>query len=233
MYIPLKYYLDKDYEDIIKQFETTYIYLPSIIRKDTINYIKASVNKASQDFNISGFIVSNLSDLEWLPKGYKYIANYTLNVFNNQTKSKLESLGFSRVTSSFELPKEASLKLNSNNLESVVYGRLPVMTLNYCLLGKANHCYNECTQYCKKNQYYIRDRMNFDFPLIADNIGTITTIYNSKTTSIIPSETNASIYRIDIFYEDIDQIHNIIEHVKQDSRLEGKEYTNGNLNREI
>ena len=107
------------------------------------------------------------------------------------------------------------------------------MTLNYCLLGKANKCYDGCNTLCKKGTYYLKDRMNFNFPIYADHFGTITTIYNSKILSILPSSTNANTYRIDILDENIDEINNIIQAVNLDNRIEGKDYTNGNLNREI
>jgi len=109
------------------------------------------------------------------------------------------------------------------------------MTSSYCLLGKANRCYPECGQKCStQNKYYLKDRMNFLFRVIPDNIQSITTIYNSKINSIdineIPTVTN---YRIDILDESIEEINNIINTVKNGNRLEGKEYTNGNLNRNV
>ena len=62
---------------------------------------------------------------------------------------------------------------------------------------------------------------------------TVTTIYNSKITSIDGSAFNVSSYRIDILDEDVNKINSIVESVLAGKRFEGKEYTNGNLNREI
>lgn len=69
--------------------------------------------------------------------------------------------------------------------------------------------------------------------MIPDNIQTVSTIYNSKITSVETSLFNTSFYRIDILDEDIDTINSIIDKVLSNKRLEGKDYTNGNLNREI
>lgn len=66
-----------------------------------------------------------------------------------------------------------------------------------------------------------------------DNIQTVTTLFNSKITSISPQEFSTNFARIDILEEDISQINEIVQTVKDGKRLEGKEYTNGNLNREI
>ena len=85
----------------------------------------------------------------------------------------------------------------------------------------------------KKGSYFLRDRMKLDFPILPDNTQTITTIYNSKISSILPSQTPASTYRIDILEEKIEDINNIIKAVREDKRQEGKDYTNANQNREI
>ena len=67
-----------------------------------------------------------------------------------------------------------------------------------------------------------------------DNIQTVTTIYNSKTTSIESTDfVFTNVFRIDIIDESIDDINNIVSVVKSGNRFEGKEFTNGNLNREV
>ena len=71
------------------------------------------------------------------------------------------------------------------------------------------------------------------FEIMPDNIQSVTTLYNSKITSISPKDFNIDYARIDILHESIDEINEIIKNVKAGSRLEGKEYTNGNLQKEI
>ena len=73
--------------------------------------------------------------------------------------------------------------------------------------------------------------MNFE--ILPDNIQTVTTVFNSKITSLSPSDFNVDYARFDILHESIDEINTIITTVKSGKRFEGKEYTNGNLNREI
>lgn len=72
-----------------------------------------------------------------------------------------------------------------------------------------------------------------NFPIMLDNIQTVSTLFNSKITSIPLQDLSIHYARIDILEEDISQINKIIQTVKEGKRLEGKEYTNGNLNREI
>ena len=73
--------------------------------------------------------------------------------------------------------------------------------------------------------------MNFE--ILPDNIQSVTTMFNSKTTSIVPDDFNTNSARIDILHEEISEINNIINTVKSNKRFEGKDFTNGNLNREI
>ena len=109
------------------------------------------------------------------------------------------------------------------------------MNMNYCPLGKSNYCYPGCDMNCKNGKkYYLKDRMNFTFPIIPDNIQTVSTLYNSKITSISPNDfDNPLSLRIDILEESIEEIQNIINTVKSGQRLEGQNYTNGNLYKEI
>ncbi len=73
--------------------------------------------------------------------------------------------------------------------------------------------------------------MNFE--ILTDNIQTVSTIYNSKTISIFPNTFNIDYARIDILHESINEINNIINTVNSNNRFDGKDFTNGNLNRQI
>lgn len=84
-----------------------------------------------------------------------------------------------------------------------------------------------------ENSYYLKDRLNMLFPILPDNVQTVTTLFNSKITSISYQDFDINFARIDILDEDISQINNIVETIQSGNRLEGKNYTNGNLNREI
>lgn len=53
-----------------------------------------------------------------------------------------------------------------------------------------------------------------NFRVLFDNIQTVSTIYNSKTTSIVANDFNIDCARIDILDEDIDKINNIVNTVK-------------------
>ena len=195
LYIPLKYFSDKKYFDILEllsQKFDLYIYLPTIIKANYRNLFYNNIEKAIDSFKIKGFVLSNISNLVLvndLVEKYNnidLIANYTFNIYNNYTV-------------------------------------------------KSNKCYPKCDAKCTNTgeTYFLKDRLNMDFEILPDNIQTVTTIYNSKTLSISPADFNIDFARIDILHEDISQINNIISKVRNTERFEGKEFTNGNINREI
>ena len=218
--------------------------MPTIIKGNYKNLFYANIEKSIEKFDIKGFVISNLCNIkllgdlfEDLNKHFKIIANYTFNVFNSNTVLELKKLGISRFILSPELDKKTLTTLADFSYlekELIVYGKIPILNMNYCLLGNTNKCYPECNSRCTKdNTYYLKDRLNMKFRVLPDNIQTVTTVYNSKITSIASSDFNINFARIDILDESVYEIKNIIQTVKSGKRLEGKEYTNGNLNREI
>lgn len=239
LYIPLKYFCDKSYCNILKKLSNsfnTYIYMPTIIRDNYRNLFINNIDNALKNYDIKGFVISNIGDLVLLKeyiKTYDIISNYTLNIFNDTSISKLLEANINTITLSPELSKiDINNFFNNFNTELIVYGNLPVMNSNYCLLGKSNKCYPECTKNCiNSHKYYLKDRMGFLFRIIPDNIQTVTTIYNSKTTFLDVSNLSINYLRIDILDENIEQINNIIKNIKNNTRFEGQDYTNGNFNR--
>ncbi len=248
IYIPLKYFTNKKYDNILKTLSknfTLYIYMPTIIKGNYKNLFYANAENSVKKYEIKGFVISNICNIKLLnelftdlDKYFKLVTNYTFNVFNLQTVLSLKKLGISRFTFSPELDKTTLQNLCDYNYlqkEMIVYGRTPLINMNYCLLGETDKCYPECKARCQneKDIYYLKDRLNMKFPIMPDSTQTVTTLFNSKITSISPQDFLINYARIDILDEDISKINHIVETVKLGKRLEGKEYTNGNLNRDI
>ena len=237
IYIPFKFFLNKECSNIISKICNsfdTFIYMPTIIRDNYNNLINKNLPQILNTYKISGFVLSNIGNFELLKnyKNYEFICNYTFNIFNNLSSCELP---VNTITLSPELNKNDIENFKTNkNVELIVYGKTPLMTSNYCLLGKSNKCYSSCSHKCNSsNKYYLKDRLGFLFRAIPDNIQTVTTIYNSKITSIEHKSLNIDYARIDILDEDISEINNIIDIVSSGNKLEGNIYTNGNFNKEI
>ena len=236
IYIPFRFFLSnkEKVNEICKKFNT-YLLLPSITKS---NYEKLIENNLKDIFrgNIKGIVISNLSHLRILEKYEKeikdldIIANYTLNIVNNNTIKELGKYKISKYIVLPELNKEAIQELQGDLLkETIVYGRTLLMTTEYCTIGTLKNC----SGLCEKGSYKLKDRMGFEFPVYTDRINCNNLIYNSKITSISWKDLNTNSIRIDILEESQKEIQDIINIHKRGERLEGEDYTNGNLNRDI
>ena len=236
IYVPFRYWISEAYKDVLNSIcnnFNTYISLPCIMRNNYLNLFKNNIDKILSSFNVKGFVVSNIGQFELVnsySNDYDLVGNYTLNSFNSETAKALD---VSTVCVSPELDKDTISNLTvPNNKEVIAYGNLPLMNSNYCLLGKSNKCYKDCDKKCMNhNSYFLKDRLGFLFRIVPDNIDTVTTIYNSKTTSISLDGLNCDYARIDILDETIDEINSIISKVLNKEKIEGKQFTNGNLNK--
>ena len=238
LYIPYKYFLNSSYdftlETLCNKFKV-FLYMPSIMRENYFGALNSTIEK-SLNFGVKGFVISHISQIESLRKyNLPVIGNYTLNVYNNKSIKTLKDFGLVKFTPSVELEKVDLLELlNLASLPSelIVYGKTPLMTNNYCYLGKSNRCYKDCKKLCLENsKFYLKDRLGFEFRIVPDNTCTITTIYNSKITSINYTDfiNKINSVRIDILDENLDDIQKIINKVKKNERFEGKDFTNGKI----
>ena len=245
VYIPLRFFMRKDcakaLENITSNFKT-YIYMPAIIKANYKNIIKHGLEDLIDNFNIAGFVVSSLGDfvlLEKYKKKYEFIGNFSLNAFNTISINIYNSLGIKRITLSPELNLSDITSIVETEkehipLELIVYGNMPIMKMNYCVLGVSNLCYPKCQMRCgSNNKYYLKDRLGFNFRILPDNIQTVTTIFNSKTTCITHINSGIQNLRIDILDENIDEINNIAKSAYTCEKIDGNQYTYGNLNRDV
>ncbi len=110
--------------------------MPTIIKGNYKNLFYANAENSVKNYEIKGFVISNLCNIRLLnelftdlDKYFKLVANYTFNVFNSQTVLALKEQGISRFTISPELDKKAIQTLCDYNYlqkEMIVYGRLIV-----------------------------------------------------------------------------------------------------------
>ena len=239
VYIPLKFFIKKEFESKlleISQFTNCYIDIPTIVRDNFRNVFYNNFDEKVNKFNIKGLVISNLSGIEFMMKyvgKLDIVSKYTLNIYNNHTIDELKKVGVNRVTISPELDSETIIDLCNNSslpTEFLVYGKLPVMHIQYCPLGKSNKCYPTCSMKCKtSNRFYLEDRLGYKFEFVPDNMQTITKIYNSKINSIDYAKFPFDSCLISI--TDEDNLDEIIYNVKNNIKFEGKNYTNGNLNK--
>lgn len=237
-YIPYRYFISEKYKELLKAISqkfNTYIYMPPVI-KDNIskNNLEENIKNIILNFAIKGAVLSHISQIK-IFKDFtlELIANYNFNIFNTYSANELKEKGFTRFIPSLELNKnelKSLLDKATINTEAIVYGKTPLMTNNYCYLGQSNKCYKDCDRKCMLNEKYeLKDRLGFKFRILPDNTCTLTTIFNSKTTSITFEDLKLDYTRIDILDESYEEIKNIISTVKAGRRFDGKDFTNGKI----
>lgn len=87
---------------------------------------------------------------------------------------------------------------------------------------------------CQENkQYFLEDRMHLKFPVLPDNMQTVTTIFNSKITFLDSNQLSTNHIRMDFLEESIDEINEAVALMRQGKRKSGDNYTNGNFAREV
>lgn len=242
-YIPFKYFIDNDYKNTITQISKKaklYVYMPIIIKDNYRNIILNHLDTILNTYKIEGIVISNISSINYL-KDYasklKIVANFNFNIFNNYNIDELKKLGISKITLSPELDKSSLQELANNScmpVELLVYGKLPVMNIGYCLLGSSNKCYPTCKMLCRTNsRYFLKDRLNMYFRVVPDNLQTVTTLYNSKITSIDYSDFNVESVRVSIIDRNVKEINKILDKVKNNQPFTGAEYTKGNINKHV
>ncbi len=148
VYVPLRCFRDSKNKEVIKDITSkfnTYIYLPAVMNLNYMNLLDAYITSFISKYDIKGFVFSSIGEFGFIKDSKKYkdfdfIGNYTLNVFNNYSVDELSSEGLSTITLSPELSKKDIQEIASShaNKELIVYGKLKVMTTNYCLLGQSN-----------------------------------------------------------------------------------------------
>ena len=146
--------------------------LPRIFRTADEKLFREKLQNAR---HISAVAVSNLGHLPIVADlGLEIRGDFGLNVFNSRAIKFLQEQGLSTATVSFELRHEQVRDLNKYiPCEAIVYGALPLMVMENCVISNTVGCR------CEKENY-LTDRTGARFPLLPI-YGHRNEIENSKT----------------------------------------------------
>lgn len=213
------------------------IYIPySLYKKNKTKYdadgdvysVKLSpVNQSPDadfhDIATCSVCITNIGQLSLVPKETEKIADYRLNICNSLSLSELKSLGFNSACVSSELTLKAIRDLSSEMpLESLVYGRISLMTLKNCLVKSSlGRC--GCTDGAL---YYLKDRKGICFPTECIKDECINIIYNSAPIYMADrlndmEKANLSGYRFDFTDETPMQIASIMSNYDKGKKADG------------
>jgi putative protease len=158
--------------------------LPRVWR-DTDEPLLLSMLERAKALGVTGVYVGNLGQLPLLKgQGFALYGDYGLNIFNGRALAELGELGLESATLSFEL-KLAQLRDLPKTLpaEAIVYGRLPLMITENCLIRNAGRCpvqdpFRDPVPPCGQG-HSLCDRTGAAFPLLPA-FGHRTEIQNSR-----------------------------------------------------
>ncbi|MBP5407570.1 MAG: U32 family peptidase [Bacilli bacterium] len=141
-----------------------------------IKYI-ITENELIKDLEDVKYMNDRIGDDNGKCEEYKLSSPY-LNVFNAYSAAFMKMQGNDIIGLSVEMSKDEIKDLIDNyknhyksnpNLLMLVYGRIEAMIMKHCLINK--YCgfkHKNCME-CVNNNYYLKDKMNYKFPLIRSN----------------------------------------------------------------
>lgn len=205
----------KNNSDLLSSLKNKYkvfLTLPRIIYNDE----ESQVIECIKSFN--NLCICEMGSLKYSKyvKG-EIISNFTFNTTNSINKSKLESLGVNRSVLSIELNNKKINQIADNNSIVYIYGRIPIMIMDYCPINlkKTDSC-GSCTK-CRNNDYFIKDKLNREFPLVYEGNNRIG-LYSKQVLSLfdeLATIPNIKNYFLNLTFEDTNSINNIISSIEE------------------
>lgn len=199
-----------------------FLWLPNVTRGNYDRLIKSGLSKASE-LGLDGIMLGNVGQLDIrreFPK-LKAVGDYTLNTFNSFSLRKLSESGLQGSALSLELTLAQIEKLERIEgflKEAVVYGRISIMTSEYCPAGSIEGGHgskNKCRGVCTGRKYRLKDRKGMEFPLLCDKIDCRSILLNNNVIfaaeSVNKIATEVDIIRINVFDESPEQVKRLIQ----------------------
>ncbi len=224
-------------------FDFKKIFVPYHVVMDNIDFFRnnsqkfvcilpvVTRDKYKFDFDKVSFMdvaVSNIGQVE--KYGENAYGQHNLNVYNTLALEEYKKFGLKSVVLSPELNinhiKQITVDIAT---EIIVYGRLPVMNTENCVLMAE---YGKCQ--CKSGEYYfLKDRISKKFPVFTNKYNCTNTIYNSAPICMSDKleelyNTNVTAFRFIFTTETTDEINHITELYKKQIKADF-EFTRGHF----
>ncbi len=185
-----------------------YLWTPSILKDSELAGIKEQIEEVND--LLVGLSYGSFGAYRVLSEAFPSLsmcAEPSMNVFNNKAISAHEESGAKSIVLSTEinLKEVKGLTSSTAGLESVVYGRIPLMTMEHCPSAMEMGCSGKC-DICKGNKGYMKDRKGEVFPFVRDPVLKRTQIFNAFPLFLddldVLKDTSLSIYRLVYTTED-------------------------------
>ena len=190
IYVPL--HLVEENSDILNQHKSKIVIVsPDVLRG---NEFDAFVQKTKQllQNGYHGVAVQNIALIKPF-EGYNIYGGFRLNVFNGISQKVYGDMGLNALELSPELTlKQIKEMKKFIPVQVMVYGRLPIVVSENCLIRNGGSC--PCD-----GSNYITDRIGMKFPVIKDGNICRSVILNCKKTFLAPEGDKIKNVGIDYF----------------------------------
>lgn len=163
-------------------------------------------------------MVSEIGNIYKYGKNNELVGDYYLNVTNSESMVVFRDWGVRRVTLSVELDDSMISDIGNKcyNSEVIVYGRLELMLMKYCLLRE---CLNYCSN-CKesRDKFYLESSDKKRYPLIRNNcVSRIMHFSNIDKIDKIGDyrEMGINNFRLELFEEGYKELELLIRRIKE------------------
>ena len=208
----LKYLLDK----VDRIYTSNY----NLYKKYKSHKIFLRLNKTDyhlKDYNNENLLITELGSLNKYQNN-NLIADYTLNITNSFSASVLKNNKVNIINVSPECSNNDLKEISkyANNLETIVYGRIELMIMNYCLIKNNIGC-----QYCQ-HKFALKDKNNQYYPVINNRGKNI--ILSPKPINKLQEIAEYQSYglnnfRLNFYEESIAEIKDILNKIKAKTNL--------------
>lgn len=158
-----------------------YFRTPGIMRQGDMEKVEAQLAL----YPVQGLLVGDWGMLQAYQGKIPMMGDYFLNTMNSEGLRQLNQWGLKENTLSVELDLKHLRRMLvplEGEVEAVVYGRLPVMTLEYCPQQQGEDCHHQCDR-CPlvpyRYDYVLKDQKQMVFPYGKDCWGR-TIVLNSQ-----------------------------------------------------
>ncbi len=225
IYVPLN--IISQYLDTFLPFkERIVIVLPSIIKENNVKDVFDEAENLLK-MNFCGILANNISVVNRF-KAYRVFGGFRLNIFNSYALEFYKEQGLESAELSPEMNLNQLKTLNKSIPSQIlVYGRLPLMITENCVIKNGDKC--PCSEVS-----YIIDRMGMRFPVIRDGKSCRNVILNCKKTFLgfdmdkIES-TAVSLLRLYFTDEDIAECVRVCDSFFKDTGYRPDDFTKGHF----
>ena len=155
--------------------------LPRIVKDKEQDALRALLQTA-KDKGCTHAAVQNVGQIALAKElGFKVRGDYGLNVFNSRSLDELRRWGLESATLSFELRHEQLRDIKKSiPCEAIVYGRLPLMVMENCIIANEHGCKPRDLCGTCRADHTLTDRRGERFPVVSV-FGCRNEILNGKT----------------------------------------------------